>query len=753
MLVSPVAAGAAPAGVSGGSQDAITGSPGDLTHNVDLSDNSVEITDSISVWERSIIPLRADRDSAALTVEAPTVQVNQDGFATSTDLVDSFPVYDEQTTVDFTFDTTDTGSQDLNGEELDFFVVKLDEDIDSDDVDDTVPSSINELRDMFDKDDANANTTITKADTESAAVGSNGQVSFDHAFDDSGMYAVFASHGDGEINLDNGNFDSVSGGDVTIVGLESVAVQEESASAEITTDDAEAGDTIEFDVDANVGTDGDVNHALVVYNKEQFESSAFTINAPSGVDSDTSTDEFTIDHSIEEVIGNAELDGDVSVLNRQISERSASNFMLADAVNFIFDEAGVDRPGTNPGGDVLYASAVSIGDADRSETLTVETDDAWEDGEYKFVYVATGSDSTQFSTDKGTFDFPIEDEDDDDTGTGPITSPSPSPSPQPPAQRPQITPDNPSVETEVTEANASSTAVRITSGTSANVRFAETDEDRTSGVSFTDLNFTANQDVDFDVTSTRSRMAPSGTPDVTTSVGAFSYLQLDYADEVGQSVSDVQLRFSVSQERLDRNDVDPEDVVLLRQEGDDWNTLEPELRGERGDRYVFRANSPGLSVYAVSAQDDVDASVTDASLSTDEIEAGESVDVDATIENEGGAGEFTAELEVDGDVVAEETVDLDAGETTTVSFTETFDEAGSFDISVSGVTAGTLAVTDPVTETEPPATTEPPEDEGVGAFAWIILVLLLIAFAAGGAYYYQQQQEEDVEVLESDHDQ
>jgi len=90
-----------------------------------------------------------------------------------------------------------------------------------------------------------------------------------------------------------------------------------------------------------------------------------------------------------------------------------------------------------------------------------------------------------------------------------------------------------------------------------------------------------------------------------------------------------------------------------------------------------------------------------------------------------------------------------------------FDDAGSFDIAVSGVTAGTLTVTDPAeeptdTETEPPVTTEAPEDDGIGAFAWIILVLLLIAFAAGGAYYYQQQQQQqddDVEVLDSDYNQ
>jgi len=756
MLGSPVAtAAAAPSGATDDSQQALSGSQIELLNVGDIDESDVfELTDSVSVWDRAVIPFRSDRSDAAERIGAPAMTLEQGGDVTDAN-VNEFAVYDTGD-ITFTFDESAASSNRLDGETADIFAVRLEEDVAEDDVDDidSIPNSISELRDLFNKDDFNNNASIENIGTEDI---NSGEFEITHDFDKPGMYMVFASvtndDGDAGIEIDGNNFDGIDG-EITIIGGEALAVQSDSSEITLNDNSVEPGDDISFTLDAGFAA-SEYNHALVVYNENDLESSEFTVIAPDDIDMDTRADEFTIEHDIETVRGTGDLRDEIRVFDRQITEErtESGDFLLADLVEFVFDEADQSPPATDATDDnILDASAVGLMDESQTVDVTIETDEEWKEGDYNAVYVATGSSSDQFATD--VLNFAIEEDD-------PAPGPSPSPSPSPTPSLPELTPDNPSTDTEVTEANASSVAVRVTSGTSANVRFTETDEDRTSGVSFTDLNFTATQDVDFDVTSTRSRTAPSGTPDVTTSVGAFSYLQLDYADEVGQSVSDVQFRFSVSQERLERNDVDPEDVVLLRQEGDDWNTLNPKLRGERGDRYRYIVDSPGLSVYAVTAQDDVDASVTDASLSADEIEVGESVDVDATIENEGGAGEFTAELEVDGDVVAEETVELDAGETKTVSFTETFDEVGSFDVSVNGVTAGTLSVTDPAadptdTETEPPVTTEAPEDDGIGGFAWIILVLLLIAFAAGGAYYYQQQQQqqdEDVEVLDSDYNQ
>ncbi|MDY6764871.1 MAG: CARDB domain-containing protein, partial [Halobacteria archaeon] len=84
-------------------------------------------------------------------------------------------------------------------------------------------------------------------------------------------------------------------------------------------------------------------------------------------------------------------------------------------------------------------------------------------------------------------------------------------------------------------------------------------------------------------------------------------------------------------------------------------------------------------------------SVTDVSLSETSIEQGGSVEVTATVENSGGSeGTFTAEL--DGETVASKEVTVGAGQSRTVTFTYTFEEAGEFEVGISGKSAGNLTV-------------------------------------------------------------
>ncbi|WP_235028074.1 right-handed parallel beta-helix repeat-containing protein, partial [Halorubrum sp. JWXQ-INN 858] len=85
--------------------------------------------------------------------------------------------------------------------------------------------------------------------------------------------------------------------------------------------------------------------------------------------------------------------------------------------------------------------------------------------------------------------------------------------------------------------------------------------------------------------------------------------------------------------------------------------------------------------------------VLGASVTPTQLETGEEATIDATVENGGEAdGELTVPLEVDGGAVETKTVTLDAGESADVTFTQTFESAGEFHISVGGVDAGTVTV-------------------------------------------------------------
>ncbi|MFP8890889.1 right-handed parallel beta-helix repeat-containing protein [Natrialbaceae archaeon A-CW2] len=88
-------------------------------------------------------------------------------------------------------------------------------------------------------------------------------------------------------------------------------------------------------------------------------------------------------------------------------------------------------------------------------------------------------------------------------------------------------------------------------------------------------------------------------------------------------------------------------------------------------------------------------SVVDASLSETDVFEGDEVRITADVENDGDAtGEYTAALEIDGTVVANETVSVGPGETNSVAFRHAFDTAGDYDVTVDGVEAGTVTVTE-----------------------------------------------------------
>ncbi|MFA9425673.1 hypothetical protein [Natronorubrum sp. A-ect3] len=88
--------------------------------------------------------------------------------------------------------------------------------------------------------------------------------------------------------------------------------------------------------------------------------------------------------------------------------------------------------------------------------------------------------------------------------------------------------------------------------------------------------------------------------------------------------------------------------------------------------------------------------VLDASVTTAEITTGGTATIDATVHNPTDvAVDRTLELAVDGIVVDTRTVTIEPNSERTVTFERQFDEAGTYEIAISGVDAGSVTVTDP----------------------------------------------------------
>lgn len=206
-----------------------------------------------------------------------------------------------------------------------------------------------------------------------------------------------------------------------------------------------------------------------------------------------------------------------------------------------------------------------------------------------------------------------------------------------------------------------------------------------------------------------------GTPDpvagvgpLETAVGAepHAYLELDYGFDA-DDVEDLTLTFSADDEHLDDEGIDPADLAVFRMTDDgEWEELGVELPAESDadgdepveDRTRFETTTEDLSVFTV-ANHAVVPDAVDASVADEEVAAGETTDVTATVENVGGAaGEANVTLEVNGATVDRRNATLDPGESTTVDFPLAFEGSDVYDVSVLGTEAGSVTVTDAVTD-------------------------------------------------------
>jgi MYXO-CTERM domain-containing protein len=252
-----------------------------------------------------------------------------------------------------------------------------------------------------------------------------------------------------------------------------------------------------------------------------------------------------------------------------------------------------------------------------------------------------------------------------------------------------------------------------------------TDETTLTGL---EMNVTTLREFVLDVRA--SRGPPAGTPalDGSVPVSVLGYASVDHGVQETQ-VGEVSFTFEVPTARLEALGVDPADVALYRYTEEGWTRLSTSVVAETDTHSVFRARSPGLSVFAVGATLPSQVEVTDVTLSARELGAGERLTVSAVVSNSGSStGETTVTLRLDGEPVAERTVSVEAGASRTVRFERRVTEPGTVSVAVNDRGAGTVTVTG----STPPATTEPAPgpSSGSGPGMGITAVLLAAALLA-----------------------
>jgi len=398
-------------------------------------DRTAEVTNSSSVWVGAPFVLQADSDDIVTEIDESdqVIEISDSGTVLEGD-TGTAKTYEAGASI--TFDYQDNGSHvptafaDIE-DEGQIHLIELQEDESISGVD--VPGSTSDLDDLLTTEKVNNNASFTDLTAEHA--GSDAfNFTLDDEFNDPGMYAVLVTlneTGDGIILDEDDNLEEIDG-DITVVGMEEVAVEED--PDETTLDgptDAEPGDSLEFEVDSTL--DGDIHHAVAVYDISQVEDEELLIDIGDEDPNDLSSDDLTIESNIEYVRGEANIEDEIIVGDRSLVSANSRDgqFTIQQIFDRIAHEAGTDAPTSAADGAILDASMTAKVTDGPETTITVETNDSWSESEYRVVYLAsTNTSSAEFRTKT------LEDSDVGETLTieddgGPTGGPSGTPSAPP----------------------------------------------------------------------------------------------------------------------------------------------------------------------------------------------------------------------------------------------------------------------------------------------------------------------------------
>ncbi len=176
--------------------------------------------------------------------------------------------------------------------------------------------------------------------------------------------------------------------------------------------------------------------------------------------------------------------------------------------------------------------------------------------------------------------------------------------------------------------------------------------------------------------------AAEGGPEIEGDAVALSSLAVEEGS--AGSVSDLTIGFGVEKAILEEYDAGASEVTVYERTGGGWERTATESVGETETSYRFESTTESGGEFAV-VLDESPLVATELSIDDERIEAGENVEITATVENTGPVTETRpVELLVFGEVTDTQEVTLEPGETTTVTFTQRVDAPGSHTVEVAG---------------------------------------------------------------------
>jgi len=378
----------------------VSGAVSTSTPQVDSGSSvgTVSVTDNVSVWERAPLPLRTD-PGGPTQVQGMSLFFNVPQQNTGDVPLNkpTLSVYDTGEPISMAFESSlGAGTESFAGDDAQLVAVQLENESSMQRFTDGF--SVTEVRDLL-RNDSEA-VSIEALDDE-AGVGTidqDGRLNVSYTPNESGGYLFmlatvesgegFATDGD-SLRADN---------DVTVVGMDGALVHDTASTVEPVSDRVAPGEEAAFHVDSTIEADN-VTHGLVVYRQSELVSQRATATLEGDLDRNLSTDQLTVETTLDRVEGTTTTSDDASLFGVDLSdERFAFPMTLDGLFDVVVTES---RSGQGQGQENVLHASMTVVEGGPDGVLAVQTGDDWPNGDYRVVHVATAENGSQISTSDG----------------------------------------------------------------------------------------------------------------------------------------------------------------------------------------------------------------------------------------------------------------------------------------------------------------------------------------------------------------
>lgn len=158
-------------------------------------------------------------------------------------------------------------------------------------------------------------------------------------------------------------------------------------------------------------------------------------------------------------------------------------------------------------------------------------------------------------------------------------------------------------------------------------------------------------------------------------------------------VDTTSLRVAIDRDTIREHGLQTDGVKIYRQTNGSYTPLDTEQAATTEDSIVYEATTDGGSQFVVgslSAAFDVRSTKLDTGDATE----GQQINLTTTVANDGTvAGDYVAEMRVDGATVDEQTVTIQPGESTTITLQHTVTKKGEYEVSLGEESVGSVVLT------------------------------------------------------------